>query len=170
MKNILAIDPGTKAGIALIKGDEFTVDMWDVAHEKATKVLRDRSQKRKGEPKYFRLKNLWNKLELICKANDVNFIIFEGAAGFQRGKSAVESSHKYRAVIELYCALNDIECLEIPPNDLKFFALGKRSGDKFEMIQAAKDIGYEGSDDNEADAYLIAKWYVNTQNHINSMK
>ena len=30
---------------------------------------------------------------------------------------------------------------------------------KDEMIAAARRIGYEGHEDNEADSYLIAKWF-----------
>jgi Holliday junction resolvasome RuvABC endonuclease subunit len=151
--NKLFIDPGTKAGATIIFEDNWTVESWDLTPIKPTK-------KRVGEPKYFRLKNLWDHLAKVHSFCDLKIIVFEGAAGFQRGKSAVEASHKYRAVIELFCALNGIELLELPPNDLKFFALGKRAGDKDEMIRAAQSMGYEGDNDNEADSYLIAKWYL----------
>ena len=156
MNNILCIDPGTKAGATLIKGTTIAyTELWKVKALTGTK-------KRKAEPKHFRLMHLWDKLiEAEGKGESmITTIVFEGAAGFQRGKSAVEASHKYRAVIELYCALHDIHCIEIPPNDLKFFALGKRSGGKDEMIEAANRLGYEGSEDNEADSFLIAQWYI----------
>lgn len=167
---VLAIDPGTKAGVALIEDDNFVVDSWNVAAEKATKILANGTQKRKGEPKYFRLKHLWDKLEEWFERHGYTKIVCEGAAGFQRGKSAVESSHKYRAVVELFCALKGIEYLEVPPNDLKFFALGKRSGDKDEMIASAKSMGYDGNNDDEADSYLIAKWYLDTKKRLNELK
>lgn len=170
METILAIDPATATGVALITGGEFRVEAWDVAHEKPTKVRPDGTQLRKGEPKYFRLMKMWARLSLMHFESKFTKVVCEGAAGFQRGKSAVESSHKFRAVVELYCAMNDVEYVEIPPNDLKFFALGKRAGGKDEMIAAAVKMGYDGSDDNEADAYLIAKWYIHTQETLEKYK
>ena len=170
MSNILAIDPGTNAGVALItEENRFIVEAWNVAHEKATKIKANGTQLRKGEPKHFRLLHLWNRLCKMKMEYDFTKVVCEGALGFMKGKSAVEASHKFRGVIELYCAISGIEYIEVQPNDLKFFALGKRSGDKEEMIQAAVKMGYNGNDDDEADAYIIAKWYINTQNHLKEL-
>jgi len=148
---ILAIDPGTKTGATLTDGRSFSTYLWNVAAKPKTK-------KRPAEPKHFRLAHLWDKLEYFRKGIDL--IVVEGAQGFMRGKSAVEASHKYRAVVELFGALNGIEVVTIAPNDLKEYALGKRSGSKVEMIAEANRLGYEGHEDNEADSFLIAKWAV----------
>ncbi len=148
---ILAIDPGTKAGATFVDGNEIHTELWNVAAKTKTK-------KRPGEPKYFRLRHLWAHLDDYGKFTEL--IVCEGAQGFMRGKAAIEASHKYRGVIELFGALNGIEVVMIDPNDLKEFALGKRSGSKDEMIAAANRLGYEGNEDNEADSYLIAKWAV----------
>jgi hypothetical protein len=150
---ILAIDPGTKAGATWTNGEIYHTELWNVAAKTKTK-------KRPAEPKYFRNMHLWKKMEEADVQWGVTLIVCEGAQGFMRGKSAIEASHKYRAVIELFGALNNISVVEIAPNDLKEFALGKRSGSKEEMIAAANRLGYEGTEDNEADSYLIAKWAV----------
>jgi len=146
---ILSIDPGTKTGATFVDGDEIHTELWNVAAKTKTK-------KRPGEPKYFRLRHLWEHLDDYGEF--VDLIVCEGAQGFLRGKAAVEASHKYRAVVELFGALNGIEVVMIEPNDLKEFALGKRSGSKDEMVEAANRLGYEGNEDNEADSFLISKW------------
>ena len=150
-KQLVCIDPGTKAACTVTDGEKFETQLWRVAAKTKTK-------KRPGEPKYFRLMHLWNMLESVCW--NTSLIVCEGAQGFMRGKSAIEASHKYRAVVELFGAMREIEVVMIDPNDLKEFALGKRSGSKEEMIAAANRLGYEGNEDNEADSYLIAKWAV----------
>ena len=152
---ILSIDPGTTAGVTISdSGITFETMLWNVAAKKKTKS-------KSAEPKYYRLMHLWEALAFYSLSVDV--IVCEGAAGFQRGKAAVEASHKYRAIVELFCAINNIEYVEVPPNDLKFFALGKRSGDKQEMIAAANRKGYVGNDDNEADSYLLMKWFLSVR-------
>ncbi len=152
---IVAIDPGTKTGCTIIFSyKENETMLWNLAVKKATK-------KRPAEPKHFRLFKLWKNLNRYAAGADT--IICEGAAGFIRGKAAVESSHKFRAVIELFCAVNNIEYIEISPNDLKFFALGKRIGEKQEMIKAANKLGYVGREDNEADSFLIAQWFLDNR-------
>ena len=35
-------------------------------------------------------------------------------------------------------------------------------GEKEEMIEAANKMGYVGQEDNEADAFLLAQWYIKT--------
>ena len=149
-KLIIAIDPGTKTGCTITDGQEFKTILWNVAAKTKTK-------KRDAEPKYYRLMHLWNALWEYAFGCDA--IVCEGAQGFMRGKFAIEASHKYRAVIELFGATNNIEIVMIDPNDLKQFALGKRSGSKEEMIAAANRMGYSGNEDNEADSYLLAKWF-----------
>lgn len=156
---VLAIDPGTKSGFAFAKytaagAHEITSGTWDLAVKKITKKQRLAGEEQK--PHYYRLLNLWNILQDF---KDCRFIIIEGAAGFTRGKSAIEASHKFRAIIELFCSLNGIDKVELTPEDLKRFALGKGVGEKQEMIDACvKRFGFTTTDDNEADAYLLLQW------------
>lgn len=151
--NVLAIDPGTKTGWTMTDGVSYETGLWNLKTKAKTK-------KSPAEPKYYRLSKLWGHLGAMHAKYKVDTIVCEGAAGFMRGKAAIEASHKFRAVIELFCAIYEVELVMIEPNDLKFFALGKRSGEKAEMIAAANRLGYEGNDDNEADSFLAGKWYV----------
>ncbi len=150
---ILAVDPGTKTGWTLTDGTRYETGLWNLATKAKTKT-------RPAELKYFRLLKLWGHLGAMHAKYNLGIIVCEGAAGFMRGKAAIEASHKFRAVIELFCAIHVVELVMIEPNDLKFYALGKRSGEKSEMIAAANRLGYEGNEDNEADSYLIGRWYV----------
>lgn len=149
---ICAIDPGTKAGYTKTDGSVFETGLWDVKPKTKTKI-------RPGQPKHYRLLNLWQELQQY--ASDADVIVCEGAQGFLRGQSAVEASHKYRAIIELFAAQHGIDLIMVQPNDLKQFAMGKRSGTKEEMIAAANRLGYVGNSDDEADSYLLAKWFCN---------
>jgi len=153
--NLIAIDPGTVTGYAFgSDGKLIASGVWDNTPKKATK-------KHPGEHKHYRLEKLWWKLEDFGLTGNIKIdhVVFEGAAGFMRGKSAVESSHQFRAVILLWASLNDIPITEIQPQDLKRFATGKGNADKPEMLKAAIKRGYAGStDDNEVDAWLILQW------------
>lgn len=148
---ILALDPGTRTGVTITDGKVFKTTLWNLATKPKTK-------KRPAEPKNFRLLKLWH--HLMEHGNQGDVVVYEGAAGFMRGKAAVEVSHKLRGIIELYAAWMDLELVMIEPNDLKQFALGKRSATKEEMVRAANRLGYVGDSDDEADSYLLAKWYV----------
>jgi len=163
--NIIAIDPGTIAGYTVVVNNDLVkVGTWKNAVKPPTK-------KRAKQPKFHRLsiffENIKEEIATHFKDENLIHVVVEGAAGFQRGKSAVEASHKFRAVVELLAGYTQrnkpfnfpaIKYTEIQPNDLKQWALGKRSGDKIEMIEAAQRLGYEGEDDNEADSWLLAKW------------
>ena len=150
MKTIIAIDPGTISGVTIDSGGAWQVMIWKHKTKPKTK-------KRSAEPKPMRLLKLWRNLEEYVPPGSV--IVYEGAKGFTLYKLAVKASHQFRAVIELYAMMHDCQLIEIQPNDLKGYALGKRSGEKDEMIRAAQRRGYTGQDDNEADSWLIMCWY-----------
>lgn len=55
-----------------------------------------------------------------------------------------------------------IRCVEVAPKMLKSWAVGKGNAGKEEMLAAAIRGGYEGHDNNEADAWWLAHlgWHV----------
>jgi hypothetical protein len=157
---ILALDPGTKCGFACaevgVSGPVAGISsgVWDLSVKKIKK--KEKSAGKTQLPNYYRLRNLW---ELLYDYRGFNHIVIEGAAGFTRGKGAVEASHKFRGIVELFCSLYGIDKTELPPQDLKRFALGKGIGEKQEMIDACfKKFGFVTADDNVADAYLLLQW------------
>lgn len=127
----------------------MTYGTWDLKNRTGRKT-------KPNEPKWTRLTKLWSHLTYEIPYFDT--LVYEGAEGFMRGQAAVEWSHKFRAVIELYCGVNGIKQISVQPTDLKMFALGKGRGEKEEMIEVAKCFGYEGSSDDEADAVLLLHW------------
>lgn len=177
---IIAIDPGNKTGITFgspfVGPDHWRKEAYDFTPKSATKT-------RAKEPDYYRYGHLCNKLEDIVKelleyGYSKLYLVCEDAEGFMRGKSAVKVSHSYRGAIKAFCYQRNIEYIEIQPNDLKFFVTGKRSAEKTEMIEFAKNkYGYIGHDDNVADSmHLFAygiEWInknypkeCQTKNHI----
>lgn len=152
-RTILAIDPGTTTGWARWAHGEMTYGTWELKNKTGRKT-------KPNEPKWTRLTKLWDNLGRtdFDLEPDLGLVVYEGAAGFMRGQAAVEWSHKFRAVIELYCGIHEIKQISVQPTDLKMFALGKGRGEKEEMIEVAKCFGYDGIDDNEADSVLLLHW------------
>lgn len=153
MRYIIAIDPGNNTG--LVHGYDAVspqIELHNFTPKPATK-------KRKAEEKHLRYGMLWVRLQdILIPISDVPniHVICENAAGFMKGKSAVEVSNKYRGVVEAFCAVHEIQYTAIQPNDLQRWATGKGKAEKSEMIKVATDrYGFAGTDDNQADALLM---------------
>lgn len=135
---ILALDPATKFGWA-ISTDIYGV--WDLT------TRRDQSQG-------FKLLRFRAMLDEVCKLNNVSTIAYEKPGG--RNYAALVLHSKLVGEIEKYCEENDIEYKGYSAGDIKKFATGKGNSGKPAMIEAAQErLGYEGNDDNEADALWI---------------
>lgn len=87
-------------------------------------------------------------------------LIFENSEDITQGKSAVASHARITGVVECWCSMMDVTFVKIKPGDVKFYALGKRSGEKEEMVARAQHFGFEGDNHNVADAFLIYRWGV----------
>lgn len=84
----------------------------------------------------------------------VELVAIEGYAhGAQYSLSALG---EIGGVIRLALWEQGIVYVDVAPNTLKMYALGIGRGSKTDMVIAARDrLGYEGSDDNEADALWL---------------
>ena len=135
---MLAIDPATKCGWAMSK-DIFGT--WDLH------IKKDESP----GMKFIRLRA---KLHELHESEKLELIIFERPGG--RFKNDIISHSKLQAVIEEFCAQNDVEQKGYSSKEIKKFATGKGNANKLAMINAAKlKLGYQGEDDNEADALWL---------------
>lgn len=135
---ILALDPGTHFGWAL---DKNIYGVWNFTT-------------RRDESSGMKLIRFKVQLNEICKIENIDVISFERPAG--RNITGIISHAKFQAIIEDYCLSNDIQYRGYSASEIKKFATGKGIANKEQMIEAAKDkLGYQGNDDNEADALWI---------------
>lgn len=153
-KFIIAIDPGNKAGFTYGWSDGTpTTEMVDFTPKKASKT-------RDAEPEHVRYGNLFNRLHSIYEpaAFDLDeiVVICEDAAGFTKGKAAVQVSNQYRGVVKAFAHTINARFVNIQPNDLQRYATGKGRAEKTEMMEVARvRHGYQGKDDNEADSIIL---------------
>lgn len=171
---MLALDPGTHTGFAT-PDRHGTFDLTPLHAMKGKPGRPAKISKRDGriispevppipgriaEPEFARCGKLYTLL-------DTNFgsmpsgepVVVEGAASFQRGKAAVRVSHELRGVVKAWCHRAGFIYVEIQPHDLKRFVTGRGDADKNMMIARARELyGYEGDDDDEADAIHLLHW------------
>ena len=132
--NILALDPATITGWCT----KTTFGTWDL------RVKKDES----GGMRLIRLKA---KLEELLNIEKVTLIVFERPGGMHKNPIIVQS--QIQSVIMVFCEENGIDYRAYSSGEIKKFATGKGNSGKPAMIQAAKEkYGYQGNDDNEADA------------------
>lgn len=139
---VLAIDPATNCGVA-IADTSFVAPMWAVW---------DLSTRR-DESTGMKLLRLESKLVEIFDNGGLGLIVFE-AARFAAPKmqGALVHQAKLQAIIERFAERKGIPSRGYSATELKKFVLGGR-GSKEDVIAAArKRWGYDGDDDNEADA------------------
>lgn len=135
---LLAIDPAERTGWAVSKTE---YGLWDL-------------KPKKDENFAFKLLKFKAKLKEIIQLVEINTIVFERPSGFHA--SAVISHAKYVGIIELFATENNIPFKGYSATEIKKFATGKGNSNKEKMIAAAKDkLGYQGDDDNEADALWL---------------
>ena len=104
-----------------------------------------------------RVRGITTDIIFALKSLDVKEVAIEGFSFGSRGGALFEIAYLgYRVREELYC--NNIAFIEPTPHQLKQFATGKGNTKKSEvMLQVYKKWGEEFSDDNLADAYVLAQ-------------
>lgn len=136
--NILAIDQATVTGWC-ISNDIYGT--WNFA------IRKDES----AGMKWLRFKA---KLKEVHELQKLDLIVYERVAG--QYKNALIHSAKMVAMIETFCEENGIEYRAYSAAEIKKFATGKGNANKDAMVKAARErLGYDGDDDNEADALWI---------------
>lgn len=133
--NILSIDPATLCG-------------WAISNEiYGTWQLKLKADESWGM-KLIRFKS---KLTEILDAYPINLISYERPAG--RNTRAIITQSKIIGIIESICEENGIDYRAYSAGEIKKYATGKGNSGKPLMISSAKEkYGYDGNDDNEADA------------------
>ena len=137
----LAVDPATRTGFALDSGAGLVVGTLDL------------STSRLSSPgQCFRFFSRW--LQDLIDEHDIEVLIFERAYGFRKGS-------EFLAGLAAVCHQQDdrVAVIEANVSTLKKFATGKGNANKAMMIEAAKNHGFDTTDDNEADAYLLLEYF-----------
>jgi Holliday junction resolvasome RuvABC endonuclease subunit len=135
---ILALDPGTHFGWAL---ERNIYGVWNFTT-------------RRDESSGMKLIRFKVQLKEIYELENIDLIAFERPGG--KFKTDIISHAKFQAIIEDFCLSKNIQYRGYSSGEIKKFATGKGNANKQKMIEAAKDkLGYQGNDDNEADALWI---------------
>ena len=131
---ILAIDPSSNTGWAI---NNNIYGLWDLST-------------RKDESMGMKLIRFKSKLQEIHELEKLDVIVYERPGG--RNIYPIIHQSKLTAIIEMFCDENKINYRAYSAGEIKKFATGKGNSNKEAMIKAAKIYGYDGNDDNIADA------------------
>lgn len=142
---ILAIDPATNCGWAIGDVSFFapTWGVWDLST-------------RRDESTGMKLLRLESKLMEIHK-NGIALIVFEAARhAMPKMQGALVHQAKLQGIIERFAERKNIPCRGYSSKEIKLYATGKGNTSKDQVIAAARTrFGYDGNDDNEADALSL---------------
>lgn len=143
---ILALDLGTKCGHAMGLPDGAVVSgVWDLSS-------------RRFEGGGMRFLRFRQKLEEIHAATPLTAVVFEEV----RRHMGVDAAHVYGGLLghlSAWCEERDIPYQGIPVGTIKRHATGKGNASKEMMIEAARRLGFNPVDDNEADAlHILRHW------------
>jgi len=109
---------------------------------------------RKDESSGMKMIRFRSKLKEVVESENIELVVYERVAGFH--KNSIIHASKMVAIIETFCEENGIAYIAYSATEIKKFATGKGNANKEAMIQAAASkYGYEGKNDNEADAIHI---------------
>lgn len=140
--NLCGIDQATKLGIAWQKsGEKVKWDLWD---------LSIKTKSSQG----FKWIKFEARIKEFFKVNNINVVAYELPAG--RNTNPIIHSSKLICIIEKVSAELGIEYIEYSASTIKTFATCNGNANKELMKEYAKKLwGYDGEDDNEADALHI---------------
>jgi Holliday junction resolvasome RuvABC endonuclease subunit len=145
---ILALDPATHCGWAINKS---LYGVWDLTPKRDESIA-------------MRLLRLRSKLNEVLVCEHINLVVFERPGG--QHKNAIIVQSELQGQIKVVCEDHSIIYRAYSSQEIKKFATGKGNSGKPAMIKAAQEkYGYEGLNDNEADAlhllYLAKSMYDN---------
>lgn len=139
-----------------IVGLDLSLVATGIATENGAEVLRYRMPSDANDyDRAHRLKHLGILVDRLTRDADV--VVMEGHS-FNSKNTHAHSLGELHGVVKVTLLQRGVPLQIIPPASLKKFATGKGNADKNLMLATAiRDLGYAGSDHNEADA-LFLQW------------
>lgn len=113
----------------------------------------------RGESAGMRVVRFKAKVREIVELENITLISYERPAGMH--KSSIMVASEMVGVLLDFCIENNIEVACYSATEIKKFATGKGNANKQAMIQAAVDLGFNPTDDNEADAIHLYNLTLN---------
>lgn len=142
MITILAVDPASTTGWAILTGSQLVVGEHRINTSAAEQSI------------------AWLALQWIRRIIPAkcSLVVYEHAAmaAIRQPRTAAFHSH-FQAAIEIAAIDEAIHTLAVNPLSLKKFATGNGHATKEQMIEAARTIGVDVKSDNIADAIHLAR-------------
>jgi len=110
----------------------------------------------------------WERINQITSAildlrQDADLVVLEGYSYGSQGRAIVQI-HGLGEIVRYKLWKAEVPYADVPPSTLKKFATGKGNAGKDEMISCAiRKFGFEGCDNNEADAFML--WQMAQQHY-----
>lgn len=104
----------------------------------------------RGESEGMRVVRFKSKVRELINLEGITLVSYERPAGMH--KSSIMVASEMVGVLKDLCIELGVELACYSASEIKKFATGRGNAKKEEMIEEAKKLGYNPSDDNEADA------------------
>ena len=103
-----------------------------------------------------RIYNVTLQVQMRVAQDGLDAVLVEGPSFGSRTSMQHEMGGMWWSVVGMLRQFEDLEVWMMPPASLKKYATGNGNAAKIDMVIAARDrLGYEGKDDNEADALWL---------------
>lgn len=157
MGNTLSLDIGTTTGWAVRKPDEVLSGSWLLATAKELRQQRKVGRERTGDIRFFRLHE---RITQTIGEHAIENIVFEDVL-FLSSQAQSQLWASLRTAVWMAAESHRVECVHT--GTLKKFATGAGNARKEAMVAAVANLpppwGRVATDDNEADAVLILRWW-----------
>ena len=144
---ILALDIATKTGWAMCDNGRYSSGVFDC------------NAKSYGK-RYSKFQNVLLTKFNFGIDNKPDILVYEKA--FQKSQASNELFNGFLAITRLILCRAETKFIAVYPNALKKWATGNGKASKQDMIDAAKLLGWNPKDDNEADALLLLEYALET--------
>lgn len=112
----------------------------------------------RGESEGMRVVRFKAKLKELITIESIQLISYERPAGLH--KSSIMVASEMIGVMKDLCVESGIDLACYSSKEIKKFATGNGNASKSDMINSARNLGYNPSDDNEADAIHLYRLTV----------